>query len=30
MGEHFKVLGMSRNFNYPVRGFKLRDLRHML
>ena len=30
MGERFKVLGMSRDFDYPVRGFGLRDLRHLL
>ena len=30
MGERFKVLGMSRDFDYRVRGFELRDLRHML
>ena len=30
MGERFKALGMSRDFDYTVRGFNLRDFRHLL
>jgi SAM-dependent MidA family methyltransferase len=26
MGERFKVLGLSANYEHPLRGFSMRDL----
>jgi hypothetical protein len=26
MGERFKVIGLSRDFDRPLRGFSVRDL----
>jgi SAM-dependent MidA family methyltransferase len=30
MGERFKVMGLARGYDAPLRGFSVRDLRHML
>jgi hypothetical protein len=30
MGERFKVIALGRNFDAPLRGFAVRDLRHTL
>ena len=30
MGERFKVIALGRNFDTPLRGFAVRDLRHTL
>jgi SAM-dependent MidA family methyltransferase len=30
MGERFKVIALSRNYDAPLRGFATRDLRHTL
>ena len=30
MGETFKVIGLTKNFNQPLIGFSVRDLRHQL
>jgi SAM-dependent MidA family methyltransferase len=30
MGERFKVMGLARGYDEPLRGFSVRDLRHML
>jgi SAM-dependent MidA family methyltransferase len=30
MGERFKVIAFSRDFDEPLRGFASRDLRHLL
>ena len=30
MGERFKVIALARDFDAPLRGFAVRDLRHML
>ncbi|MDT8383740.1 MAG: SAM-dependent methyltransferase [Gammaproteobacteria bacterium] len=30
MGERFKVIALSRNYDHPLRGFALQDLRHQL
>ena len=30
MGEKFKVIALSRNYENPLRGFAMQDLRHQL
>ena len=30
MGERFKVIALSKNYDSPLRGFATRDLRHSL
>jgi SAM-dependent MidA family methyltransferase len=30
MGERFKVIGLAKGYDAPLRGFAVRDLRHML
>ena len=30
MGERFKAIALSRNYDTPLRGFATRDLRHTL
>jgi hypothetical protein len=30
MGERFKVIALSRDYDPPLRGFATRDLRHTL
>jgi hypothetical protein len=30
MGERFKVLGVAKGYDAPLRGFGVRDLRHVL
>ena len=30
MGEAFKAMALTRNFDVPLRGFAVQDLRHSL